>query len=420
MDMTNQVNIYTGEMAFKINRVILGIIVLCCLTTPILSQEQKKLTLYLSADMTGAKESGNSIEQGILTALSETDYRLGSYDITLKTLDHRGSTPRAKKHLQQFLNDPTALAIFSGMHSPPLLTTRDMINQKEILVMVPWAAAGPITRYPSDKNWIFRLSIDDTKAGYVIAQTAINDNKKKPALLLEETGWGKSNNLTMTNALSMKNLEPVNVTWFNWGVGIHIAKAMLLKINKSGADAIFLVANAKEGETIIRAMANLPKKYHLPIYSHWGITGGNFPENVKYDTREKLQLRFIQTRASFLGNLTPFQQQVLDKAKQLFPEKIQEPKDIRAPAGFIHAYDLTKILISAFEKADKQGDILSIRRSVRNALENLDKPIQGLIKEYTRPFSTYSESNPDGHEALNINDFTMAKYGKSNEVILFD
>ncbi len=37
------------------------------------------------------------------------------------------------------------------------------------------AAAGPITRYPSDAHWIFRLSVDDTKAGYVIARYAIEE-----------------------------------------------------------------------------------------------------------------------------------------------------------------------------------------------------------------------------------------------------
>jgi len=78
------------------------------------------------------------------------------------------STPRFKKHLNRYLEDPKALLIFSGLHSPPLLANRELINQQGILILDPCTAAGSITRYAAEKNWIFRLSIDDSKAGYVI------------------------------------------------------------------------------------------------------------------------------------------------------------------------------------------------------------------------------------------------------------
>ena len=316
------------------------------------------ITLYLSADRTGARASGVSIEQGIRTALSENGNKLGGINVTLKILDHRGSTPRAKGHLKSYLEDPSALALFAGLHSPPLIATRDFINERSILVLVPWAAATPITRFPSDKNWIFRLSIDDSKAGLVITNDAITRGGiQSPALLLEDTGWGRANHRTMTRSLEALNYRPTIVQWFNWGISINNARMLLRNIIKSGADAVIFVGNAPEGKVVAKAMASLPDDQRLPIFSHWGITGGDFAEDIGPAVIQNLNLSFIQTSFSFLGKLSYFQQQVLEKAKFLFPDTIRKPADIKAPTGFIHAYDITRLLIEAANRVTFGDDI---------------------------------------------------------------
>jgi len=381
--------------------------------------EKGGLSIYLSADQTGVRASGVSIEQGIRVALDEVNNRLGGFNVSLKVLDHRGSTPRAKKHLSAYLKDPTALAVFSGLHSPPLLATRELINRKRILVLDPWAAAGPITRYPSAENWIFRLSIDDSKAGHIITHYALNRGGiKQPALLLEQTGWGKSNNRTMTKALNEKGLKPAAVRWFNWGVGIESMRILIREMRMEGADGVFFVGNAPEGKILAKAMASLPAGDRVPIFSHWGITGGDFPEVIDLEIRSKLSLSFIQTSFSFLQKLSPFQQEVLESIYRRFPKKIKKPLDIKAPTGFIHAYDMTRLLIAAVKTVKLTDNIKANRLAVREALENINTPVRGLIKSYNRPFTAYSENNPDAHEALGLSDFTMAHYGEKNEIIV--
>lgn len=381
--------------------------------------QPKQINFYYSADRTGTKSSGNSMEQGIRTALAQYGNKVGDYQVQLITLNHRGSTPRSDRHLQQYLEDDKALVFFSGMHSPPLLKARQFINENEILMLCPWAAAGPITRHDSKQNWIFRLSIDDSKAGFVITDFAVKRHGiKKPALLLEETGWGKSNLSTMTKALKEHGLSPAVVKRFNWGLGEVGAKIILREIKAAGADAVFLVANAPEGEAVSQAMASLVEEYKLPIFSHWGITGGDFPKIIGPDIRSKFELHFIQTGFSFLGELNDFQQGVFQQLVSLHPESIKEPKDLQAPTGFIHAYDLTNILLSAIQQDPLTGNVIEDRRSIRKALENLKNPVTGLIKKYEKPFSEYSSENIDAHEALRKEDFVMAIYGKHNEIII--
>lgn len=404
---------------------IWGLITFSMSSTLTYAQTYQHLTLYISADQTNSRSSGESIEQGLRTALSETNYLLGGYKVVIKTLDHRGSTPRATKHLEEYIADSSALALFSGLHSPPLLTNLKFIHENQILILDPWAAATPITRYPSTENWIFRLSIDDSKAGYVITQYAVEKgNVLKPALLLEQTGWGQSNKLTMSAALKKFDLEPKSVNWFNWGISKERAIASLQKIKREGADAIFLVANSTEGKVIISAMETLAPNNRLPIYSHWGITGGDFPEVITHSIRKNISLTFIQTKFSFLQPMNKYQKYVFGRARSIFPDIINEPKDIRSPTGFIHAYDLTNILITAVKQASEDnlltGDIVKDRSIIRTALENINTPVKGLIKTYIRPFYPYHKDSPDAHEALNIGDYVMAYYGQSNEIYLHD
>ncbi|MEO2094787.1 MAG: ABC transporter substrate-binding protein [bacterium] len=389
---------------------------------PVNNAAAGKLRIYLDADRTGVVESGKAIEWGIRTALSEVQDRLGGHEVELVIRDHRGNTRRSTKHLEEYLEDKHALVVFSGLHSPPLLANLAMINEEQILVLDPWAAAGPITRHPTRENWIFRLSIDDTKAGRVISQHAIlRRGHRAPALLLEKTGWGKSNERTMTAALKDLKADAVSTTWFNWGLTEESARIILRDLARSGADVIFFVGNAPEGKTFARAMTTIERNLRRPICSHWGITGGDFPEVIGADLRatEGFSLEFLQTSFSFLDQPDDEKgKEVLARAKLLFPGLIEDAYDIKAPTGFIHAYDLTLLLVAAANKTEFSGDICKDRRRLRLALEDLDKPIHGLIKTYKRPFCASDEDHPDAHEALHIEDLVMAHYGERGEIIV--
>lgn len=378
------------------------------------------LHIYLDADRTDAIESTIAIERGIRTALHEVDNHLAGHPVKLITFDHQSNSARSRQHFAQYLDDPHALVVFAGLHSPPLLANLTFINQNNILTLVPWAAAGPITRYANGGNWIYRLSIDDSKAGYVISRYAIKQRQfKMPHLLLERTGWGKANAKVMKQALQALGQSAPRVTWFNWGITVNKAHAILRTITRSNTDVIFFVGNTPEGKVFAQAMLKLPAEQRLPIASHWGITGGDFPSVINADMRKKLDLAFIQTRFSFFNMANnAFAQTVFKRAQQHFPE-LQTVYDLKAPVGFIHAYDLTRILIAAAAQAEFTDDMSQNRIALRHALENLSQPVQGLLKTYQRPFSAFSPQTLDAHEALGIEDFTMGRYGEKGEILLY-
>ncbi|MDP2572187.1 ABC transporter substrate-binding protein [Vibrio penaeicida] len=376
------------------------------------------INIYLDADRSNYIESARSIEQGIKTAFQEVDNTIQGREVNFVVLDHKGNSVRSKKNMVKFLNDPNALVLFAGLHSPPLIKYREYINKSKILILVPWAAGAPITRYPSKENWVFRLSVDDKKAGERMASFAVKNRKcKAPHLLLEETPWGKSNQRNMTVAIKNFGLAEPNVTWFNWGINESGARIKIREIRRANADCILMVSNASEGVQIVNAMASFPLGERLPVVSHWGITGGDFAEKAPHTVRSRLDLYVIQTCFSFLSSSqTAFSSNVLKRAIQLFPSEIQSATDINAPTGFIHGYDLSRVLIQALSQISLSDDMETNRSMLRLALENIDIPVKGLVKTYHKPFHVFSTDNPDAHEALGLEDLCMAKFNQTNNI----
>ncbi|MCJ8320639.1 MAG: ABC transporter substrate-binding protein [Colwellia sp.] len=374
--------------------------------------------IYIDADFTGASLSSQSIYQGMETALLEVNHEIDGFTFEIKVKDHKGNSRRSKKNLQQYISDQRALAVFSGLHSPPLLANKNYINEQKILLLDPWAAAAPITRSDTSENWIFRLSIDDSNAGRYITEYAVAEGFKKPYLLLEETGWGRSNKKHMTAALNNAGIKASGTSWFNWGLGINHAKVILRTIEQSGADVIFLVANANEGKIFAQAMIELTEVKTLPIRSHWGITGGVFIQDFTSQERNKLDIQFIQTRFNFqTKHLSKAANDVLSIAIEHFNE-LNNSQDIKAQTGFVHGYDLMKILIAAINQSGLTGDRDKDKLAIHQALEHLSLDVVGLLKIYKKPFSPYSSANPNAHEALNPEDYAMGKYNEKNDVEL--
>lgn len=377
------------------------------------------IRIYLDADRSIATTSGNAIEAGIQAAINQFGGEVHGRSIELVSKDHRGNIKRSKRSLEAFQNDTNALAIFCGMHSPPVLAHRDFINENQLLMLDPWAAAGPITR-PDEagENWIFRLSVDDANAGTFIANEAIARGIRKPTLFLEDTGWGKSNLRTMTEAVTSSLGSKPQVTWFNWGISEESMRILVRDAVIQGSDAIFFVGNAPEGAKLISAIASMPEAERLPVFSHWGITGGTLLQQVSMEFIQRVDLTFIQTKGILDGAQegslahTAFQHAT---NKGLF-EHVRSPRELVAPTGFIHAFDLTLILLNAIEQTDLTGDVTIDRNRIRESLEQLEQPVEGILRTYIKPFKPYAVPGSDAHEALGLEDYTLARYAQDGAI----
>ncbi len=358
-----------------------------------------EILIGLDADLfAGSSSSGYSIKRGVQIAVNEINSNGGvlGKKLRLVSKDHSGISARGIMNIEYFSKLENLVAVVGGIHSPVALSELETLHQKKIIYLDPWAAATNIVENGHNPNYVFRVSVRDEYAGpFLVNQTLKKYNKI--ALLLENTGWGRSNHKSMSSVFKEKGIQPVTVQWFNWREP-NLYK-QLFAIKSSGADAIILVSNAPEGKTLIKNM--IENNISIPIFSHWGITGGNFGKDVK-DELKLIDLKVLQT----FSFLKPKNEKTKLFIKKYFDYlELDKKGNIDAPVGTAHAYDIVHLLALAIHSA-KSLD----RVEIRKALENISS-YNGLVKNYHRPFSEKS------HEALDLNDFFLAKYDDEGRII---
>ncbi len=355
----------------------------------------KSLLLGLDLALSGpVGTSGEAIRLGAELALEEINAAGGinGIPLSMEALDNQGFPSKGVKNIKKLILKGNLVAIMGGMHSPVALKEVSMIHEKQVPFLIPWAAATELVDNGYDPNFVFRFSVRDEYAGEFLIKN-IRKRAKKIALLLENTSWGKSNHRAMLAAMKRFAMSPVAVEFFNWGQSSF--SESLMKIKDSDADGIVFVGNAPEGGAFLREMV----KYNMtsiPVVSHWGIVGGDFFQNNK-DSLQQIDFSFLQTYffdKSSKGKAHAFYQ----KVKKHFPNRVL------APAGIIHAYELTHLLAQALRTLNSFSGI-----EVYKALKGIQS-YHGIFRNYHMPFAKLQE-------ALEYRDFSLARFGADGEIV---
>ena len=351
-----------------------------------------ELVIGLDADIAGASSlSGLAIRRGIEIAMDEINRDGGvlGKKLVLTARDNSMVSARGIDNLERFSAIPNLVAVFGGISSPVALSELDIIHEKKIIYLDPWAAATPIVDNGRTPNFVFRVSVrDEYAAGFLLPEALkVSD---KVGLLLVNNGWGRSNHRALIDELKQRSLEAVSIQWFDWGEMSHQNKIDALY--QDGAEVIIYVGNSVEAVSFIRQLAI--KQPPVPVISHWGITGGDF-EQLAGDVLHKVDLRVLQT-FSFINNKDKRARAIVDRYREKY--QVNSVRDIIAPTGTAHAYDLMHLLALAIKKANSIDT-----DKVRDALENISV-YQGLVRNYSPPFTKTD------HDALDRSDFFLSRY----------
>ena len=153
-----------------------------------------------------------------------------------------------------------------------------------------------------------------------------------------------------------------------------------------GADALI-----DHFDQLIPALQRLGWK--PPVVSHWGISGGQFPQLAGTAANG---VEFVQTY-SFFGKQNATGTKLIEAMKAAYPD-VTGPGDILPPVGVANAYDAMHLTALAIAKAGAtEGP------KIRDGFYVIDRH-EGLIKTYNKPFS------PEQQDALNENDYVMVHY----------
>lgn len=368
------------------------------ITSPVSATNKEPIIIGLDADMTTvAVEGGTAIKRGAQIAINEINAQGGVLGRPLELLikNHRGNPARGIANIKALAKVDNLVAVLGGVHTPVALKELPYIHEHNIIYLGPWAAGTPIVDNGYQPNYVFRLSVRDEHAGKVLTKRASNLGHQRIGLLLERTGWGRSNHKSMSASAEALGQDITAVEWFNWrdtDVSIQVEN-----IINSGAEAILLVANAREGAVIIKEIASLESGKKRPIFSHWGLSGGSFVEQIGLENLKQVHLEVLQTY-SFVEPKRPKKGKWLLEQYQNTFDTSTTAINIPAAVGVVHAYDLIHLLAMAIKQADSLD-----RAVIRDKLENI-KQYSGVMKEFNPPF------NKDKHDALIEEDYILTRY----------
>lgn len=355
----------------------------------------------LDADLSGSGSiAGGAILRGMEMAVDDINAKGGILGRPLRIIarDHRQNSQRGIQNLEAFDSMPGMLAIMGGMQASIVQDELEAIHRLQIPVLIPWAAGSGVIHHEYRPRYTFRVSIDDGWAAPFLLEHA-QRRGRHVAVLLEQSAWGRSNEEALKPLITKSRPGTIELEWLNRGETDFSAR--LAELQRRGVDVLLLVATAPESKALVEAMAQMEKP--MPIYAHWGFTGGKFWQQSQ-NALNKVDLRFVQTilieNNKRNTRVTAFAEQYRARYG------LGEIDPIPAPVGSVHAYDLVQILALAVRQAGN-GD----HAAIQAALEALKKPYAGIVRDYHPPFTS------ERHDALGPAVLRLARYDRWGRIV---
>ena len=374
-----------------------------CLFAPhiVAAAEPAPIPVGLVAALSGQSAvSGEAITRGLAVAIDEINQAGGvlGRPVVLVRRDDESNPGKGIAAARELISREHVVAFFGGIDTPVSIALVPVANKEKVPFLGVWAAGTGITHNGASPNYVFRVSAVDALVDQRLLRYAVSiTHAQHPGLMLIDNPWGESNHAGLEAAAKAANVSLAGAESFE--TGDTDMTAQLTRLKAACADAIILVGNAAPAAEVIRSLDRMG--WTVPVISHWGISGGRFPELAGPSATK---VAFVQTYSFFKAS--PKGEAVLAELEKKYPA-IKGPEDIIAPVGTADAYDAMHLLALAIAKAGStEGP------AIQAALEALP-PYDGLIKRYAPAFTAAD------HDALGADDYIMVHFAE-NKIVPVD
>ncbi len=332
----------------------------------------------------GSSPMGVSMRDGVRLAASEINAAGGilGRKIELIERDDQADNGRGVQVAQELINKEGVVADLGYINTGVSLASQRFFQEAKIPVINNVATGSIVTKQflPPEfaDNYIFRTSANDTIQSSMIVEEAIDVRHfKKVAILADSTNYGQLGRADLEKALAAKGITPVAVEKFN--IKDVDMTAQLLKSKEAGAQAILTYGIGPELAQIANGMEKLGWK--VPMIGSWTLSMGNFIDNAGKNGEGALMPQtFIQE-----PNTPKRKAFIAAYLKAYNPANGRIPSPVSAAQG----YDSMYLMAAAIKQAGSTDGV-----KVREALENLNTKIDGVVTTYDHPYTH------DNHEAI--------------------
>ena len=331
----------------------------------------------------GSSPMGVSMRDGAKLAVTEINAKGGvlGRQIELIERDDEAKNERGVQIAQELINKEKVVAALGYINSGVALASQRFYQEAKIPVMNNVATASVITKQFADQpeNYVFRNSANDTIQSTMIVEEVITRRKyTKVAILADSTNYGQLGREDLEKALAAKGIKAVAIEKYN--IKDVDMTPQLLKSKEAGAQVVITYGIGPELAQIANGMVKLGWK--VPMMGSWTLSMGNFIDNAGKNADGALMPQtFIQEgnnakRASFIAAY----------------QKAYKVDRIASPVSAAQGYDSVYLLVAAIAQAKTTDG-----PKVREALEDLKAPVEGVVTTYNKPFSKAD------HEAITLN-----------------
>ncbi len=348
----------------------------------------------------GSSPMGVSMRDGAKLAVTEINAKGGvlGRQIELIERDDEAKNERGVQIAQELINKEKVVAALGYINSGVALASQRFYQEAKIPVMNNVATASVITKQFADQpdNYIFRNSANDSiQSAMIVDEVIVRRKYTKVAILADSTNYGQLGREDLEKALAAKGIKAVAIEKYN--IKDVDMTPQLLKSKEAGAQVVITYGIGPELAQIANGMVKLGWK--VPMMGSWTLSMGNFIDNAGKNADGALMPQTFIQEAN-----TPKRKSFIEAYQKAY--KVDR---IPSPVSAAQGYDSVYLLAAAITQAKStEGP------KVREALEDLKTPVEGVVTTYNKPFSK------SDHEAITANMPVIGKVQDGRVVYAYD
>ncbi len=342
----------------------------------------------------GSAPMGISTRDGSKLAIAELNaaggIQVGNRKLRIEVIerDDEGKNERGALIAQELAAMKDLSGVIGSVNTGVVMAGDKFLQEAGITKLIcPAAGSKSLTQWagpagPKELS-IFRFAAHDGIQAQMVVEEAIQRGFKKVAIFADDTNYGVSGRDDMLDQIKKQGNKLQVVTTEKWAIGDKDMSAQLLKAKALGAQAILIWGIGPELAAVANGQAKLGFK--VPLIGGWPLSMSNFIDNAG---------------ANGNGALMPqtFIEEPITPRAKAFIEAYHKAYGVTrmpSPVSAAQGYDAVLVFAAAVKQAGTTDS-----RKIRDALENLQQPVQGVIAKWVKPYRKWDPNDFTTHEAF--------------------
>lgn len=339
----------------------------------------------------GSSDMGNSARIGAQLAVDEVN-EVGGYlgrPFELVTRDDKANPDVGLAVANELVLKEKVLATLGFCNTGVASKALDVFQKNEHVLIIPCATGTALTaRFAARDSYIFRTAARDSLQTEFLAAELEKRGLRKPALLIDKSGYGDAGLIDLEAAFSKHKLKPVVIIRF--AVGSKTLVDEIKQARAAGADS--LIGWTVGPESGVLAASRVEADWKVPHFGPWGLSHRSAFENSRGAVEGAMSVQTVLPNLYLERN----------SAFRLKYRKLSDENMIGSMMAAAQTYDAMHLLLRGMFEA--KGDLTG--KGLKRGLENLPRRYAGVVTSYDKPFS---ESD---HDAISANMLWLGTWRK--------